>query len=189
MTDKKLGFFGIENHKFNFSQKVCWFHPAMFCLITSSKLSRQWFEFSLKVKVMRLNPGYLFKPFLLSADCWSGIKIEASRGRYLSPGTFVPPPHPQLTKIPHRLGLMRTTKNLQYKKLPACQNLPTEVTYVGIWWIIRCCQSDKTGPWTPVHIFRWKNSNGHIDYLGAVHKLCRLKGGGDKVIYADFEKT
>ena len=69
------------------------------------------------------------KPFLLSADCWSWIKIEASRGRYLSPGTFVSPPHPQLTKIPHHLGLMRTTKNLQYKKLPACQNLPTEVSW------------------------------------------------------------
>ena len=25
-------------------QKVCWHHPAMFCLITSSKLSRQKFE-------------------------------------------------------------------------------------------------------------------------------------------------
>ena len=46
-------------------QKVCWHHPAMFCLITSSKFSRQWFEFSLKVKVMRLNPVYLLKFFLL----------------------------------------------------------------------------------------------------------------------------
>ena len=35
------------------------------CLITSSKLSRQLFEFSLKVKVMGLNPGYLLKSFLL----------------------------------------------------------------------------------------------------------------------------
>ena len=35
------------------------------CLITSSKLSRQLFEFSLKVKVMRSNPGYLLKSFLL----------------------------------------------------------------------------------------------------------------------------
>ena len=43
-------------------QKVCWNHPAMFCLITSSKLSRQWFEFSL---VMGSNPGYLLKYFLL----------------------------------------------------------------------------------------------------------------------------
>ena len=37
----------------------------MFCLITSSKLSRQYFEFSLKVKVIGLNPGYLLKFFLL----------------------------------------------------------------------------------------------------------------------------
>ena len=39
--------------------KVCWQGPAMFCLYTSNKLSRQLFEFSLKVKVMRSNPGYL----------------------------------------------------------------------------------------------------------------------------------
>ena len=37
----------------------------MFCLITSSKLSQQQFEFSLKAKVMRSNPGYLLKSFLL----------------------------------------------------------------------------------------------------------------------------
>ena len=45
--------------------KVCWQRPAMFCLYTSSKLSRPWFEFSLKVKVMGSNPGYLLKSFLL----------------------------------------------------------------------------------------------------------------------------
>ena len=44
-------------------QKVCWHHPAMFCLITSSKLSK--FEFSLKVKVIGSNPSYLLKSFLL----------------------------------------------------------------------------------------------------------------------------
>ena len=44
-------------------QKGSWHHPAMFCLITSSKLSCQWFEFSLKV--MRSKPGYLHKSFLL----------------------------------------------------------------------------------------------------------------------------
>ena len=37
-----------------------WQCPAMFCLYTSSKLSRPEFEFSLKVKVMGSNPGYLF---------------------------------------------------------------------------------------------------------------------------------
>ena len=44
-------------------QKVCWHYPAMFCLITSSKISRPWFEFSLKV--MGLNAGYFLKFFLL----------------------------------------------------------------------------------------------------------------------------
>ena len=44
-------------------QKVCWHHPAMFCLITWSKLFRQKFEFSLKVIVS--NPGYLLKSLLL----------------------------------------------------------------------------------------------------------------------------
>ena len=37
----------------------------MFCLITSGKLSRQLFEYSLKVKVVDLNPGYLLNSFLL----------------------------------------------------------------------------------------------------------------------------
>jgi hypothetical protein len=45
--------------------KVCRQCPAMFCVYTSSKLSRWKFEFSLKVKVMGLNPGYLLKSFLL----------------------------------------------------------------------------------------------------------------------------
>ena len=41
-------------------------YPAMFCLITSSKLFRQYFELSPKVKVMRSNPDYLLKYFLLN---------------------------------------------------------------------------------------------------------------------------
>ena len=44
--------------------KACCHHPAMFCLITSSKLSLQKFKFSLKVKVMG-SKGYLRKSFLL----------------------------------------------------------------------------------------------------------------------------
>ena len=46
-------------------QKVYWKRLTMFCLVTSSKLSRQWFEFLLKVKVMGSNPGYLLKHFQL----------------------------------------------------------------------------------------------------------------------------
>ena len=45
------------------TQKVYWHHPAMFCLIISSKHFRQNFEFSLKV--MGSNPSYLLKYFLL----------------------------------------------------------------------------------------------------------------------------
>ena len=41
-------------------QKLYWQCTAMFCLYASSKL-----EFSLKVKVMRSNPGYLLKSSLL----------------------------------------------------------------------------------------------------------------------------
>ena len=48
-----------------FVLSVWWQSPAMFCPYTSSKLSHPWFEFSLKVKVMGLNLGYLFKSFLL----------------------------------------------------------------------------------------------------------------------------
>ena len=44
-------------------QKICWHHPAMFCLITWSKHSRQKFAFSLKV--MGSIPSYLLKSFLL----------------------------------------------------------------------------------------------------------------------------
>ena len=43
--------------------KVCWQCPAMFCLYTSSKLSRSYFEFSLKVKVMGSSAGYLLDFF------------------------------------------------------------------------------------------------------------------------------
>ena len=50
-------------------QKVCWQYTAMFCLYVSSKLSCLKFEFSLKVKVMRSNPGYLLKSSLLNV--WS----------------------------------------------------------------------------------------------------------------------
>ena len=56
-------FLGIGNKLLK--KKVCWHHPAMVCLYTWSKLSRPEFEFSLKVKVLGLNPGYLLKPFLL----------------------------------------------------------------------------------------------------------------------------
>ena len=42
-------------------QNDCLHHPATFCLITSSKLSRSQFEFSLMEKVM----GYRLKTFLL----------------------------------------------------------------------------------------------------------------------------
>ena len=47
-------------------QEVCWHHPAMFCFITSSEVSRQWFEFSLKTKVMGSNPGYFPNFFYFS---------------------------------------------------------------------------------------------------------------------------
>ena len=52
--------------------KKNWYFPnlkkktfTMFCHYTSSKFSLSLFEFSLKVKVMGLNPGYFLKSFLL----------------------------------------------------------------------------------------------------------------------------
>ena len=55
--------------------KVCWQYPTMFCLYTSRKFSRPLFEFSLKVKVMGLKPGYfkifstlLFEPALFNLN-------------------------------------------------------------------------------------------------------------------------
>ena len=40
----------------------------VFCHYTSSKLSRPYFEFLLKVKVMRSNAGYLLKSFLIYTE-------------------------------------------------------------------------------------------------------------------------
>ena len=48
---------------------------ALFCHITSSKLSRQEFEFSMKMKVMESNPGHLPKSFLLYFLLCSGIFV------------------------------------------------------------------------------------------------------------------
>ena len=52
----------VMSTNFLFS-KVYWQRPAMFCLSTSSKLSLPLFEFSLKVKVMGLSPGYFLNLF------------------------------------------------------------------------------------------------------------------------------
>ena len=49
--------------------KSCWHHPAMFCLITPSKLSLPQFEFSLKGKVMGLNPGFLHLFYFTLRNC------------------------------------------------------------------------------------------------------------------------
>ena len=45
-------------------QKACWQCPAMFCLYAPGKLSLPWFEFSLDVKLIGMNPGYLLKSSL-----------------------------------------------------------------------------------------------------------------------------
>ena len=50
-------------------------HPAMFCLYTSSKISLQTFEFSLKVEAMGLKPGYLLKSFLLYLTRTAGMIV------------------------------------------------------------------------------------------------------------------
>ena len=54
----------VMSTNFSFSN-VCWQQPAMFCLYTTSKHSHPYFDFSLTVKVMGLNPGYLLKSILL----------------------------------------------------------------------------------------------------------------------------
>ena len=61
----KFTWCNMAKHCWLMSKNFLFSNPAMFCLITSTKLSRQWFEFSLKVKVMGLNPNYLLKSFLL----------------------------------------------------------------------------------------------------------------------------
>jgi hypothetical protein len=52
----------------------------MFCVITPSKLSRQKFEFSLKVKLMGTNPSYLLKSFLLYLGMYN-LTLEVIAGR------------------------------------------------------------------------------------------------------------
>ena len=48
-----------------FFSKVCWYHPAMFCLITLSKLFRQLIWIFTEGKAMGSSPGYLLESFLL----------------------------------------------------------------------------------------------------------------------------
>ena len=55
---KGITLLGICQQTFE-NQTKRWHQPAMFCLITSSKFYRQYFEVSLKVKVMGSNPGYI----------------------------------------------------------------------------------------------------------------------------------
>ena len=59
--------------------KVCWQCSAMFCLYHSSKLSRPYFEFSMKVRRMELNWSYLIKSSLLYAE----VKCDASGNQKL----------------------------------------------------------------------------------------------------------
>ena len=62
---------GIGHKLLNFwFSEFCRHAPAMFCLITSSKVSCPQFEFSLKVKVMQSNTGYFLKSFLLYHSLW-----------------------------------------------------------------------------------------------------------------------
>ena len=62
----------------------------MFCLIISKKLSRQEFEFLLKVKVMGSNPAYLLKSmcsllmyFMLNYEKNEKVSITLSPNRVL----------------------------------------------------------------------------------------------------------
>ena len=57
---------GIINK--HLKKKVCWHHPAMFCLINPSKLSQQKFEFLLNVKVMGLNTGFILIFFYFTIE-------------------------------------------------------------------------------------------------------------------------
>ena len=76
--------------------KVCWHHPAMFCLITSSKLSSQKFEFSLKMKVIGSNPGYLLIFFsiltvILDLDIVTKAKLDILKKRSLTQNLLLRP--------------------------------------------------------------------------------------------------
>ena len=58
----------------------------MFCLITSNKLYHPLFEFSLKVKVIGLNPGYFFASSKLSHPLFEfapKVKVMGSNPGYL----------------------------------------------------------------------------------------------------------
>ena len=56
----------------------------MFCIITSSKLSCQQFEFSLKVEAVGSNPGYLLKLFLPYLGSFSPVKKAQSIKKSIS---------------------------------------------------------------------------------------------------------
>ena len=90
----------------------------------------------------------IFLNLLYFTDCWAMHKNWSIQRLLSLTGTLYHSSILNWSKSPHRLGLMRTTNILQFKKLPACQNLPLwpyRSYLVGIWWIIRWCQSDKTG--------------------------------------------
>ena len=57
--------------------KVCWQRQVNFCLYNPTKLSCPYFEFSQKVKVMGLNPGYFLKSFLL----WQEEALEETKSK------------------------------------------------------------------------------------------------------------
>ena len=81
---------GIVNKLLKIKSLLTSASNAIFCLITSSKFSRQWFEFSLNVKVMGSNPGYLLKYFLLCYEKYaSGTWNEFSMPEaYFDPNKY-----------------------------------------------------------------------------------------------------
>ena len=95
-------------------------------LITSSDLSSQWFEFSLKVKVIRSNPGCLLKSFLLyiySADIyrWTELRIDIWFGIWFKNLLY----HPNFEVIKkHIIGAI------------LCKKKPAKTTYTAKWWMI-----------------------------------------------------
>ena len=79
----------------------CW----MFCLYTSSKISRIWFEFSLKVK--RWNPGYLLKSRTPEGPQTDNNKILSYLCCIFCSSFFLtssqPPHSPRLQSLPQTL--------------------------------------------------------------------------------------
>ena len=106
---------------------VCWQWLAMYWLY------HPWFEFSLKVKVMGLNPGYLLKSFLLYR--WQAIWLSASRLSSSISITFA-----AILQLSSTLKKLHIWKVILKINLNICFDYDYSCYHVIVFFICCCCK-------------------------------------------------